>query len=155
MGKVYRINIDTVALLPAGRIEFNTLVIAKNGIKYVQDPSLNLIKSACFAYWGEYEGNRKAVIRHTNFIQKTPMPICKREGIYFFPTHSPHNIANGWIAFNHVANFDKIPPRLKTQQAQSIVYFKSGLTLPLSISYHTLKCQYERTYECIHMIEST
>lgn len=146
---------DTVALLPARRIEFSTLIITNYGKEYVPDPSLHMIKSACRDNFEEYEGNRKVIISHTNFIQKTPMPICKRKGIYFFPTHSPHRIENCWINHHHVANIDKIPHRLKTQHGQSIVYFKNGLTLAFSTSYHTMKEQYKRTSECISLIEGT
>lgn len=148
-----KINLDTIALLPVRRIEFNTLIISNDGKEYVPDLPFNVIKTACTAYWGEYEGIRKAVIKHTKFIQKTPMPICKRRGIYFFPTHSPHNIDNCWIALKHIANIDRIPPRLRTKHSQSIVYFKNGLTLTLCISYHTLKEQYERASECMLRIE--
>jgi|SRR5690625_347245 len=81
-----------------------------------------------------------------------PIPIDIHKGIYFFPTHSPGNMDNIWIAFQHILSIGKIPSRERTKEAQSIVYFKNRHALKLNISFHTLKEQYNRTLQCMTMI---
>jgi len=150
----YDISLQTVALLPARDIDYDTIVIEENETKYVQQTSFNLINEACLKRnWTTYEGRRDAVIQHTNFKQKTPIPIDIHQGIYFFPTHSPNNMDNIWIAFHHILSIGKIPARERTKNAQSIVYFKNKHALKLSISFHTLTEQYNRTLQCVMMID--
>lgn len=152
----YDISSKTLALLPARKIDYDTIVIKENETKYVQQPSFDLIKEACFrGDWTTYEGRRDAVIKHTNFIQKTPIPIDIRKGVYFFPTHSPKNINNIWIAFHQIKLIGKVPSQERTKQAQSIVFFKNGQSLVLDITYHALNKQYERTLECVYRIEGS
>src|SRR5690625_5837534 len=150
----YDISLKTIALLPARNIDYDTIVIEENETKYVQETSFNLIKEACLKRdWTSYEGRRDGVIKHTNFKKKTPIPIDIHKGIYFFPTHSPTNIDNIWIAFHHILSIEKIPARERTKDVQSIVYFKNRQALKLSISFHTLKEQYNRTLQCVMMID--
>src|SRR5690625_26621 len=150
----YDISLKTIALLPARDIDYDTIVIEKNETKYVRQPSLNLIKETCLMRdWTTYEGRRIGVIKHTNFKQKTPIPIDIHKGIYFFPTHSPNNMDNIWIAFQHILSIDNIPAQERTKDAQSIVYFKNKQALKLSISFHTLKEQYNRTLQCVMLID--
>jgi len=150
----YDISLKTIALLPARDIDYDTVVIEVNETKHIRKTSLNLIKEACLMRdWTTYEGRRNGVIKHTNFKQKTPIPIDIHKGIYFFPTHSPSNIDNIWIAFHHILSIENIPAQERTKDAQSIVYFKNRQTLKLSISFHTLKEQYNRTLQCVMLID--
>src|SRR5690625_7827007 len=98
----YRINENTLALLPAKQIDFETIVIETDQIIKVRKTSLELIEAACYNEWSTYEGRRQAVIHHTNFKRKVPIPINIKKGIYFFPTHSPTSIHNKWISFQHI-----------------------------------------------------
>jgi len=84
-----------------------------------------------------------------------PIPIDIDKGIYFFSTHLPSNMDNIWIAFHHILSIGKIPAHERTKGAQSIVYFKNRHTLKLSISFHTLKEQYNRTLECVMLVRKT
>ena len=143
----YTIGPQTLALLPAKQIDYDTILINESDIKYVCQTPLTLIKSACFHNWTTYEGRRQAVIHHTNFKQKTPIPISIDSGMYFFPTHSPSSIHNNWIAYKQIASIHKAP------QHQSMIHFKNGQTLTLDISMHILKTQIERTFECMYRIE--
>src|SRR5699024_11986129 len=79
--------------------------------------------------------------------------LFRSKGIYFFPTHSPSNMDNIWIAFHHILSIGKIPAHERTKDAQSIVYFKNRQALKLSISFHTLKEQYNRTRSEEHTSE--
>lgn len=149
----YNISLNTLALLSGKNIDYDTIAIDLTGKKYVKETAFNLIKLACYNDWSSYDGRRQAVIHHTNFAQKVPIPINIREGIYFFPTHSPYNIDNSWIAYHHILKIDKVPKHLATTHNQSIIYFKNGETLILNISFHILKTQFERTLQCLFHIE--
>jgi len=150
----YDISLKTMALLPARDIDYDTIVIKENETKYVRQTSFNIINEACLKRdWTTYEGRRDGVIQHTNFKQKTPIPIDIQNGIYFFPTHSPSNMDNIWIAFHHILSIGKIPAQARTKDAQSIVYFKNRQALKLGISFHTLKEQYNRTLQCVMLID--
>lgn len=69
------INEQTVALLPAKQIEYDTIVLEHEKKYHVRQTPFHIIKAACCNNWCTYEGRRKAVIYHTNFKQKTPIPI--------------------------------------------------------------------------------
>src|SRR5690625_3513994 len=84
----YDINLKTIALLPGRNIDYDTVVIEENKTKYIRQTSLNLIKDACLKCdWTTYEGRRGGVIKHTNFKQKTPIPIDMRKAIFFQHIH--------------------------------------------------------------------
>lgn len=146
----YKISHRTLALIPGRSIDYEAIVITVDETKYVRQTPFDLIKKVCSENdWTTYEGRRQSVIQHTNFIQKTPIPVDICKGIYFLPTHSPSHIDNVWIAFHQILSIKKVPQRERTKHAQSIVYFKNGLALELSVSYHTLEEQYNRTLHCI------
>ena len=149
----YDISLKTMALLPARDIDYDTIIIEENKTENVRQTSFNIIEDACLKRnWTTYEGRRDGVIQQTNFKQKTPIPIDIQKGIYFFPTHSPNNMDNIWIAFHHILSIGKIPARERTKDAQSIVHFKNRHALKLNISFHTLKEQYNRTLQCVMII---
>lgn len=149
----YVIDEHTYALIPAKSIDYETIIKDGNGIKYVKDTPFNLVRKSCRDYWGSYEGNREAVIHHLNFIQKVPIPICIRKGIYLFPTHSPSHLDNHWIAFKHVASIHKGPQQSSKSPASSIITFTNGRTITLHVSLYSLNIQMQRTFKCMYKIE--
>lgn len=146
----YKINRNTLALMPAKHIAYDTIVLEPHQTACIRQTPLQIIQSACFNDWSTYEGRRQAVIYHTNFKHKVPIPIDLHQRICFFPTHSPRNFNNLWIAFQHIAKVSKT--KKKTGKPQPIIHFKSGQTLTLDISIHTLKQQMNRTLECMYRI---
>lgn len=149
----YLINQLTLAILPAKQMNYDAIIIKQNKALHVRQTPLQLIKTACYNDWTTYEGRREAVIRYTNFKQRVPIPISIKKRIYLFPTHSPGNNNNNWIAYQHIARIIKVPQSKQTEQAKSTIHFKNGQTLTLSISMHTLRKQMERTFECMYRIE--
>lgn len=151
----YNISPSTLALLPARKIDYDTIVMKEDKITlHVRQTAFNLIKSAIPTFdWTTYEGRRDGVIQHTGFKHKTPIPVSISKSLYFFPTHSPSKADNIWIAFHHISRIGKVPQQQATKQAQSIVYFKNGQELILNVSFHTLKVQYNRTLQCMLGIE--
>src|SRR5699024_12209027 len=89
----YIINKETVAILPAKQIEYHAVVTEGNQTVFVRQTPLELVKAACLANWCTYEGRRQAVMHHTGFKQKVPIPISINHEIFAFPTHAqlpPH-----------------------------------------------------------------
>ena len=142
--KDYHINKDTIALIPAKEIEYETLVIERDvTIKAKQDP-LTLIKEACDDDWSTYEGRRQAVTKKMGYSRKVPIPINMKEGHFAFPTHSPIDFNCHWFFFNHIVH---IQEELTTKHA--LVTLKNEQQFTLPISYYIFKKQYERTLSCI------
>ena len=145
----YSINENTLALLPAKQIDFDTIVIEKDRKIKVRKTSLELIKAACYNEWSTYEGRRQAVIHHTNFKRKVPIPINIRNGNYFFPTHSPTSIYNKWFSYLHIDEINKHP----SNPTKTIITFYNGIELCVNIPYHLLDKQMQRTFECMYRMK--
>jgi len=149
----YKINTHTQALLPAKSINYQTTVIEEKKILYVRQTPLEIIRQGCVDAWSDYDSRRNAVMQHTNFIQRLPIPVHIRKAFYFFPTHSPQHSDNCWIAFEHILKIDKALKDQAGNQAQSVIYFKNNQLLFLDVSLHTLEKQMQRTFECKYLIE--
>jgi len=145
----YAINENTIALLPAKQIAFDTLVIETNQIVKVRKTPLEIIKAACINTWCTYEGRRQAVMHHTNFKKKIPIPIDIHEGIYLFPTHSTTNIQNRWIAFQHIKTIQKN----RNDQTKTDIIFYNEVKIPINVSFHIVNKQMQRTFECKYRME--
>ena len=76
------------------------------------------------------------------------IPISIHKAIYLFPTHSPNHLDNSWIAYEHVARFDK--KQKLGQPEQTRVTFKNGYTQTLDVSVHTFEAQWQRTFELMY-----
>lgn len=135
----YTITNNTLALLPARKIEYNTIVLEQNQQLYIEQTPLEIIKASCKAYWSNYEGRRRTTIKHTGFKQKTPIPISKLNQIIAFPTHSPLHHDCSWIIYR--PHLQIIPHPEKT--ILSIGYEQS---IHLDVSIHSLQKQIERAF---------
>ncbi len=145
----YIINENTQALLPARQIDFDTIVIEKGRKIKVRKTSLELIKAACYNDWSTYDGKRQAVIHHTNFKRKVPIPINIRNGNYFFPTHSPTSIYNKWFSYKHIYEIMKHPNKL----TKTIITFYNDMELCVNIPFNVLDKQMQRTFECMYRMK--
>lgn len=139
----YEINEKTYGLFPARAIDYDTIVLEEGGIKYVRETPFNLIKQACLSSWSDYEGRRRAVIHRFNFQKRTPIPINKRRGLYFFPTHGQTNKDNSWIAFRHIKNIDE---EKKSKDKNGVIVFHDGQTAEVGVSAYTLQNQLGRSF---------
>src|SRR5690625_1608023 len=144
----YTIIKETNALLPAKQIDYDTIVIERSRILYIKQTPFQIIQTSCQKYWSTYEGRRDAVVALMNFKQKVPIPVSIHNAIYLFPTHSPNHRDNSWIAFEHVAHFDK--KKNPGQPEQTLVTFKNGYTKTLDVSVHTFETQWQRTFELMY-----
>ena len=145
----YLINEDTIVLIPARHIEYQTIVLERDRKLFVRMTPLEIVKLACINEWCTYEGRRKSVMYHTNFKRKIPIPISSQKQIYLFPTHSPSHFDNIWLSFKHIIHTKK-----STQNRNSsVVIFNNNTKLTLNISHYTLRQQMKRTFECVWRME--
>jgi len=144
----YTIIRKTHALFSAKHFEYDTIVIERERKLYIRQTPLQIIKASCQNYWSTYEGRRDAVVTLMNFKQKVPIPVSIHKAIYLFPTHSPNHLDNSWIAFEHVARFDK--KQNSGQPEQTLVTFKNGYKKTLDVSVHTFETQWQRTFELMY-----
>ena len=144
----YIINENSLALLPARQIEFETIVIETDQIIKVRKTQLELIEAACHIECCTYDGRRNAVIHHTNFKRKVPIPTNIQKGIYFFPTHSPLDINNKWISYQHINTIIE-----GSCPTKSYIIFNNGLKLSVNIPYDILDRQMQRTFECMYRLK--
>lgn len=146
----YNIHTKTFALTSAKAIDYDTIVLEKNRILRIQQTPMQIIKQSCYHGWTTYKGRRKAVIHHTNFYQKTPVPISITNRIYLFPTHSPNHIDNYWLSYQGIISIHPMK-----HIPQTILQFKDGQTLKLNVSKHVIKTQMKRTFQVMYQLETS
>jgi len=140
----YFINEHTIALLPAKQIEYQTTVIETNNILRINKTPLQIIKDACISNWSSYEGRRRAVIHHTKYKHKVPIPIHIEKQICAFPTHSPTHFDCKWIFSNHILQLKKC-----TTSCRSVVEFTNNRQLKVNVSPYILEKQFQRSLSCM------
>lgn len=140
----YRVSEHTMVLKPAKMIEYDTVVMETEQIYNVRQTPDLLIKKACIDNWSTYKGRRDAVIYKTNFKRKVPIPIDRSKQIYAFPTHATKNLDCHWIFCGHILQITE-----DQETNRSIINFNNGLALPINVSTHTLRQQYQRALSCM------
>jgi len=139
----YKINKQTLALLPAYHTDYQTIVIEEGRTLYVKTPPFELIKLAAKFGGAEYNGRRRAMTFLTGFQKKIPIPINPLKDIYAFPTTSPCQHDCCWIFFRHV---NEIKPA--KGKHRSVILFKNGFELKRKESHYILNKQMYRTWQC-------
>jgi len=139
----YNIHPETIAIIPAYNMDYDSIVMETNATYYVHRTPLEIVQEACWHDWTTYDGRRKAVARRMGFQQKTPIPINWQKDIYFFPTHSPKHMDNHWISLKHVVHFEK-----NTHKNSISIFLTNNQTIEVNMSLHTLEKQIQRTRAC-------
>lgn len=150
----YQINTSTLAILPASAIEYQAIVQETMQEVYVQQTTIEIIKTNCLSGAASYHGRRRAASQLIGSTHKVPILIYDRFHIYAFPTQSPNNFACSWLFAQHI---DKITqhPQAKRQHKQSTITFRNGATLDLEESPYQLQAQFKRTLQLHYAIKDT
>lgn len=143
----YVINDSSMAIIPAKQIDYYSVVAERNQVVYVRQTPLEIIKHSCLHYWSTYEGRKEAVIYHTGFKRKVPIPIDLEQEIITFPTHAIDDIDCSWILYHQIINIISI------KKNETKVLFDNGQSLNLKISKHILLTQMKRSLEILHKIK--
>lgn len=139
----YVINLETLAILPAKQMDYDSNVLTKSGMLHSNQLPLDIIRISCLENWTTYEASRTAAKHHMHFTNKVPILVNKQHQLYFFPTHSPTHIDNCWIAANHIEYIQE------ARNQKSYIQFKCGQKLILDVSTYTLQKQKNRAYACM------
>ena len=147
ISKEIQISNNTLAILPAKEIEFQSYVLENDATYNIKKTPLQIIKAACInTDWSTFDGRREAVTYHTGFKQKVPIPISIKYAIYAFPTHAINSHYCAWIFPRHILRINKHGTN------QSTIQFKNGRTIILDISYHILNNQLQRTFQIMNLV---
>lgn len=144
----YTINEQTMALIPAAHMAYDTIVLERDHQLYVSQTPLEIIKTTCLHHGSSYDGRRKAVMYKTGFKKKTPIPIRPSKNIYCFPTHSPTDFKCSWILYNHIATWKQFQS-VKKSATKSVITFKNSIELQIDVSPFILEKQMQRTFACM------
>lgn len=144
--KKYIIDQETLAIMPAKQIDYDSVVMTQNGTLHNNQTPLDIIKESCLEYWTTYEASRTAAIHHMHFNNKVPILVSRQDQLYFFPTHSPTHMDNCWIAAHHIAYIQQL------RKNKSHIQFTCGLELILDVSTYTLQQQKNRSYACMYKL---
>lgn len=147
----YIVNKTTIAIVPAKEIDYDSIVVESESLRYIKQTPEEIIKESCLEYWSDYEGRRKAVIHKTGFKEKVPIPVNPKQGIIAIPTHAIKHINCCWLMPEYILRFEAIKddPNFKT-----VVTFMNGRTLKLDVSIRSFKSQMNRAFEIIYRIQS-
>ncbi|MFT8322550.1 MAG: competence protein ComK [Bacillus sp. (in: firmicutes)] len=137
-----------MALLPAFRHDYSTIVLEVNQMLFIKETPLKLIEKAAIKGGADYRGRRKFVIHLLGVIKKVPIPIDQTKQIYAFPSQSPGHINCCWIFYQHVESIQK-PIDTTAKDYRSIIVFHNGKELPRVESTYVLEKQMFRTWKCI------
>ncbi|WP_277680157.1 competence protein ComK [Gracilibacillus dipsosauri] len=144
----YLIHEETYCLLPAAHFDYSTIVVEKDRKLFIKQAPLQIVKASCLAHCSTYEGRRKAVMHHTGFSRKVPIPINPNQNILTFPTRSPEEFTCRWIMPRHVLHIQPICEKVNSQY-QSIITFKNGVQLEMEESCYVLEKQLQRSWMCV------
>lgn len=143
----YCVNKETLALLAAYAPDYDTIVIEADRELKIRKTPLQLIKQACLSGGASYAGRRDAVRYLTGAKNKVPIPVYPDQKIYAFPTKSPKQYECCWIFYDHIHTIKQ--HRFQDHSIGTMIIFKNGRQLPLSVSLYTIEKQIHRTSQCM------
>ncbi|WP_161568203.1 competence protein ComK [Anaerobacillus alkaliphilus] len=141
----YVVNKNTLAICSIASCEFSSIVYEIDQILYVRQTPLKIIQVSCLANGSTHKGRCMAVSYHTNNRHKLPVPISEKDSIYFFPTSAPNNFHCHWISYHHVLHLQL------AKNQETIITFRNGLQLTISVSFYTIEKQLHRTAHLRHL----
>jgi competence protein ComK len=137
-----------MALVPTRNTDYYTIVHELQQTIYVKKTPFEIIQSACLQNYSSYAGRRDAVIHHTGYTRKVPIPIDFERSIIAFPTLSPTNFDCVWIFYRHIERFTSIQKNKGT-----FITFRNDMELSVGVSCLVLEKQVYRTVRCLSIKE--
>lgn len=125
----YEINKTTLAVLPIS--DTISKVIEDENVFLISKPPIEVIDESCKYFGSSYIGRSEGTKSLLGFNYKSPIIIEEKNDLIFFPTCSPRQNSCQWISLNNIKNCIK-------KDNSSIIMFKSGVILEISMSYSML-----------------
>ncbi|WP_179151994.1 competence protein ComK [Oceanobacillus senegalensis] len=149
----YTITPNTMALIPAKEIEYETMVVEQDKWIPVKRTAIELIRSSCQDYLCTYEGRRNAVINRTGFKKKVPIPLYPELNLYIFPSHSIKDQECHWFLYHSILDIKKDYASTSPEQ-HSIITFMNGTQHRMEVTRYILQKQMKRTLTCIKGLQT-
>lgn len=125
MSSTYRINADTLAIIPIGKKK--SKVYESDNVLIIEKNAKRIIAENCEYFGSSYTGRKKGTMEMIGVTHKAPIVIEEASNMIFFPTCSPRLNNCGWISLN---NLDSYRP----YDDNSILRFQNNLTLQVGVS---------------------
>lgn len=135
----YLIHSGTIALLPAKRLGYETLVMETDQEIYVKESPREIMDNLLEHKYSSFQARRETIFRHTGFKRKVPIPI-DLDNHYLFPTHAMKDYDCAWISAHHVEDVTA-----GAESGSSRLLFSNGSTLEVEQSVYSMNRQIERT----------
>ena len=133
----YKINKNTVAIIPISKTESKILELEKEFI--IKKSVKNLIDESCIFFGSSYKGRLKGTKALININYKSPIIIEESSEIIFFPTSSPRFENCIWLSLENIKDYKK------NKYNNSTIIFKNNRLLKLELSYYSLNNQILRS----------
>lgn len=140
----YIINNKTCGIIPAKQIDYDSIVVEEETLRYIQQTPMQIVESSCIHYWSTYEGRRQSVIHHTGFKEKVPIPIIPQTGVVTFPTHGLRDLNCCWLMHDQILQYEPINHH---EQFKTAVTFANRKRLRLDVSIRSFESQMKRAFE--------
>ena len=133
---------ETRALIPVFNEygEAETLVYQSDGVKRLKGSPLHLLETACLYYGSSMQGRIEAARNVLGPHRKTPVIMDWHADTVFFPTIAKESPDCAWINFSQVYD-------AKSCDKGTRIHFHSGETIDVTVSYHTIYRQKQRSIE--------
>jgi competence protein ComK len=137
----YEITPLTLAIIPKWFENgiYGSHVLEKDAEYFLQQPPSKVIDYSCKFYGSSLKGRQEGTKGVCGITHKAPIAIDPHSGMFFFPTTSPLNPKCIWIAHSHVSKIQQKDPY------NTFVYFNSGHTIEVAVSYGSMLNQLQRT----------
>lgn len=132
----YEINSSTLAIIPLSKN--NSKVIEEDEIITVSKTTTEIIDDSCKFFGSSYLGRHEGTKNIIGVNYKAPIVVEETNEIIFFPTSSPRFDNCSWIALKKISKYKK-------EKGKTIIIFKNGYELPVSISTGSLENQILRS----------
>ncbi|TYR79734.1 competence protein [Priestia megaterium] len=132
----YQVNKFTKALIPIHHPEYQTKILDVRGEFFSEKTCKELLTDACIRQLTTFEGALAAVRKTFLYKKLTPLVVNKQLEIIAIPTVSPSSYHCIWFFASHVHASQTL---LASNQSSGTVYFHDHTTLPVPLSFHSLK----------------
>ncbi|MBB6453992.1 competence protein ComK [Salirhabdus euzebyi] len=144
----YRINRNTMAIIPLYGSTFNCKILEPNKEIYCTKTIEQLMEEACIDGGATYIGRRQAMEKLLRTKSKLPIPVNPSNGVFFFPNRSPKERNCCWLSFFHIKDFVKH----KQDVTHTELILHDDTILVLDTSYSSVRRQMNLTGLAIAML---
>ena len=135
----YKINPQTIAMLPNFHPTYQTKIIEEENTFFTEEKIDSILNRSCMDYGASITGRREAIINKTNYVQKTPILISETLKLIAFPTHSPDNMNCAWFMYHQIKRITPI------DKNRCEIVMHNAMKIEVEVSYQALLQQIHKS----------